>query len=236
MQSSHTSSVGHGSSLHGKPTSSSTISKSSNDSYLNSSSSQRRPVTSWSLRYQNETGFVPNQFITKETMTQYTEALGGVETIAKTTKIFYDSAKQDPTMEGLFQNIQWENVRNEFIILVNLEMPTKYDESIKGVVEHHCQLLEHGVDIERLIGLWESAIESSWLENRMDDSRQLLVGPSRVLFNLRAMERQYAMHLMGQRAAARASKRSTKDDQGSQKAITQDSKNRTGILGRFRKR
>ena len=230
MQSSH-SSVGHGSSLHRKPKSSSTMSKSSNGSYLNSSSLQRRSVTSWSLRNQNETGFVPNQYITKETMTQYTEALGGVDTVAKTTKIFYDSAKQDPTMEVFFQKIQWENVRNEFIILANLEMPSKYDESIKGVVKHHCQLLEHGVDIERLTALWESAIESSWLENRMDDSRQLIVGPSRVLFNLRAMERQYAMYLMGQRAAARASK-----NKGSQKAITQDSKSRTGILGLFRKR
>jgi truncated hemoglobin YjbI len=172
-------------------------------------------------------------------MAHYTEALGGVETVAKTTRIFYFSAKNDPSLQIFFEHIQWENIRNEFIILANLATPTKYDETIKGGLQYHCHLLENGADIERVIALWESAIESSWLENRMDDSRQLIVGPSRVLFNLRAIERHYAMYLMAQRAAARALRRSKKDQKDKVSAGENPSvasRSRPGMFGRFRGR
>ncbi len=158
---------------------------------------------SWSVRNQAQTGFSPNQYITKETMTQYTNNLGGVQTVATTTKIFHDKAKNDPDLKVFFKKIRWEHVRNEFIILANLQVPDRFDENIKWILEHHCRLLENGADIDRLVAIWESAIESSWLENRMDDARQLLVGPSRVIFNLKALERHYAMHQKALRAAAR---------------------------------
>jgi hypothetical protein len=186
---------------------------------------RKKQPPSWSVRNETKTGFTPNQYITKETMTHYTDNLGGVETVATTTKIFFDKAKYDPELKEFFHSIRWEHVRNEFIILANLEVPEKFDENIKGVLEHHCNLLENGANIDKLITIWESAIETSWLDHHMDDARQLIVGPSRVIFNLKALERHYAMHQKDMRAAARASRQ--------KKKTTPDSGG--GMFGRFRR-
>lgn len=161
---------------------------------------------SWSVRNQSKTGFSPNEYITKETMTTYTNNLGGVQTVATTTSLFHDKARADPELKVFFKKIRWEHVRNEFIILANLQVPDRFDESLRGMLEHHCRLLENGADMDRLIAIWESAIESSWLENRKDDARQLIVGPSRVIFNLKALERHYAMYQKALRAASRRGK------------------------------
>ena len=149
-------------------------------------------MVSWSTRNEGKTGFKPNLYITKETMTEYTENLGGVETVATTTKIFYDKVVSDPELKRFIKKykIKWEHVRNEFIILANLETPEGYNDHLRGVLEHHCKLLEQeGFNFERLISLWETAMDSSWIENKMDDTRQLIVGPSRAVFNLKALER-----------------------------------------------
>jgi len=173
-----------------------------------------QPV-SWSIRNEEFTGFSPNQYITKETMTHYTENLGGVETVATTTKIFFDKVKHDKQLKGFFRTTKWEHVRNEFIILANLEVPHSFDESIKGVLEHHCKFLENGANLDRLISIWESAIESSWMDHQMDDARQLIVGPSRVIFNLKALERHYAMYQKAQRTTnVSDSKRGSKGNRG----------------------
>lgn len=195
-------------------------------SHSQPASYRKQQPPSWSVRNQSKTGFTPNQYITKETMTHYTENLGGVETVATTTKIFFDKAKYDPELKVFFQRIQWEHVRNEFIILANLEVLERFDENIKGVLEHHCNLLENGANIDKLITIWETAIESSWLDHHMDDARQLIVGPSRVIFNLRALERHYAMHQKDLRAAARAS--------GTKKSKSSGSSSGGGLLGRLR--
>lgn len=185
---------------------------------------------SWSIRNEVHTGFAPNEYITKETMTDFTENLGGVETVKTTTKVFFDKAKNDPELKGFFQTTKWEHVRNEFIILANLEVPQSFDERIKGVLEHHCKFLENGADMERLVTIWESAIESTWLDHQMDDARQLIVGPSRVIFNLRALERHYAMHLKAVRAASRESKKEVKSNDSTASSRS------GGILGRLRRR
>lgn len=182
------------------------------------SSSQKFQPFSWSIRNEAHTGFAPNDYVTKETMTEFTENLGGVETVATTTKIFFDRAKHDPELKAYFRSTKWEHVRNEFIILANLQVPTSFDENIKGVLEHHCKILENGANIERLIAIWESAIESSWLDHHMDDARKLIVGPSRVIFNLKALERHYAMHQKALRAAARASGAKEKEVSSSQRS------------------
>lgn len=172
-------------------------------------------------------------------MTHYTNNLGGVHTVATTTKHFYDAAKSDPELMPFFADIKWEHVRNEFIILANLEVPEKFDESLKGVLQHHCNLLENGAAMERLVAAWESAIESSWMEHKMDDSRKLIVGPSRVIFNLKAIERHYAMYLKGQRAAARRaaaeedSESSSSDESEPRIRVT---RRRGGIMSMFRSR
>lgn len=190
---------------------------------------------SWSVRNQSKTGFSPNEYITKETMTTYTNNLGGVETVATTTRLFHDKARADPDFKVYFKKIRWEHVRNEFIILANLQVPDRFDESLRGMLEHHCRLLENGADMDRLISIWESAIEASWLENRRDDARQLIVGPSRVIFNLKALERHYAMY---QKALRAASRRGGKDSQAgiSQTAAPAPSQPpRRGILLRLRR-
>ena len=150
-------------------------------------------AASWSSRNQGKTGFKPNFHLSKDTMAQYAKNLGGVETVATTTKIFYDKVLSDPDLKVFFKKhkIKWENVRNEFIVLANLETPVGMNDHLRGVLERHCKLLEdpQGFDFCRLIEKWESAVDSSWMENAMDDTRQLIVGPSRAIFNLKAMER-----------------------------------------------
>lgn len=243
-------SILYSSSDHSQPTSFNTLSNGSDHGYIDPASFRsQHPPPSWSHRNADQTGFYPNNFISKETMTQYTEALGGVKTVATTTKIFYDKAKYDPELKVFFKKTRWEHMRNEFIILANLVVPTTYDETIQGILEHHCRILENGADMQRLIDLWEASIESSWQDNGMDDARALIVGPNRVIFNLRALERHYAMYLKRQRAAERraaliAQREAENDNSDYESSSDEDSSTpkgrsgnrRRGFLGRFRRK
>jgi len=182
-------------SVQSHPTASSCEKKDLENRSLNSSSSLGRPSpSSRRIRGSHDgTGCIPNHSVSAATMAKYTEAVGGLQTVSNTVRIFYESVKLEPILQGFFNQIQQEKIRDEFTILANLTIPTKYEERMKNLLPFHCHLLESGADIDSLIVLWESAIEANWVESQTDNSRQLIVGPSRVVCNLRGLERQYAM-------------------------------------------
>eukprot|EP00934_Nitzschia_sp_Nitz4_P007886 Nitzschia sp. Nitz4//scaffold6_size259037//13033//15405//NITZ4_001040-RA/size259037-processed-gene-0.240-mRNA-1//-1//CDS//3329556791//7876//frame0 len=167
-------------------------------------SSNPRGPTSWTIRNTPTSGFQPNQHMDPEIVEYYAENLGGVEIVSNTSRIFFYKALSDPDLHEHFKDIRWEDMRNEFIVLANLEVPDQFDERLRSVVQHHCTLMESGADMNRVMSTWESAVEESWKENSAADPRQLIVGPSRVIFNLKAIERHFAMYRRERQAERRA--------------------------------
>jgi truncated hemoglobin YjbI len=130
----------------------------------------------------------PVKYIFDPAMEEYIDTLGGMENVECIATCFYDNAMADPELKPFFRKIKTEQVRNEFIILANVEVPQNF-ESVSCMVPHHYKLLQKGANIDRVVKLWEDAYESIWLEEEIDDAHRLLVNPSRAIFNLRAMEK-----------------------------------------------
>jgi hypothetical protein len=133
------------------------------------------------------------KYIASPIVEQYMKAMDAApETADSIATVFYYNAMSDPELKPIFRKLCMEQVRDEFIILGNMDTPHDL-EIVADLVEHHYKMIETGVHVNRVIKLWEIAAESIWLENDIDDPRLHIVKPSRAIVNLRIVEMLFRM-------------------------------------------
>jgi hypothetical protein len=120
------------------------------------------------------------------------EAMGGSEIVEKIATRFYVIAKTTSELGPWMDGIHLHQLQEEFVTLGNMEM-TDDMVQLSEMVEFHYRLIENGVDVDRVAALWTDAYETIWLSGDTDDSRSL-AGPSRAVFNLKAIESLYDQH------------------------------------------
>jgi hypothetical protein len=120
------------------------------------------------------------------------EAMGGSEVVENIATRFYVTAKTTAELGPWMDGIHLHQMQEEFVTLGNMEM-TDDMVQLSDMLEFHYQLIENGVGVDRVAALWTAAYEAIWLSSDTDDSRAL-AGPSRAVFNLKAIANLYDQH------------------------------------------
>jgi hypothetical protein len=120
------------------------------------------------------------------------EAMGGSEVVESISTRFYVIAKTTSELGPWMDGIHLHQMQEEFVTLGNMEM-TDDMVQLSEMVEFHYRLIESGVGVDRVVALWTDAYEAIWLSSDTDDSRSL-AGPSRAVFNLKAIANLYDQH------------------------------------------
>jgi hypothetical protein len=110
---------------------------------------------------------------------------------------FYSNAISNSELKPFFKKVTLNQLREEFDCLANMEKSEiqQYSDTVMSL--HHWRLMEKGIQMDLVVNLWQLAYESRWIEEDNDDLSyqdpiQFLVGPSRAIYNLRAMQKLFA--------------------------------------------
>ena len=153
-------------------------------------------------------------------------------------EFFYSTAMSNSELKPYFQNLSVVELQCEFKSLANMDKSQILEQSLRTteVVETtpHYKLMQEGANMDLVIKLWQVAYESSWIDQDGHDELyldpvQFIVGPSRAITNLRAMQKMFEARNHCERSSS--SNRKSKSGE-----TTDKKKGREGFLSRFWKK
>ena len=105
------------------------------------------------------------------------------------------------------------------------------------MVPFHFQLIDNGVDMDKLAGLWTNAYETNWLETPADEGDSMCIaGPSRAVFNLRGIGKIVKQHKREVRRKQRAQEINDQKIRKKQIEINEQKRVRRQIIQERRRR
>ena len=187
-------------------------------------------------QYINPVSIIRPQHVVDPMEITFIDNMGGQDAVESIMSRFYEQARTIPFIIQFFNRFHFEDISNEFVTLGNMEINNDV-EVLQGMVPFHYQLIENGVDMDRLAALWTDAYESNWLESDTDDSR-CLVGPSRAVFNMRGIEKVIRQHERSERRKRREeeNRRLTEVSAERQQEINEQRQRRREMMKEKRKR
>ena len=137
-------------------------------------------------------------------METFLDDMGGKDAVESITKRFYEQARSEATIIKFFNRYTFDHIQSEFVTLGSLQV-TDDVRILEEMVPFHFQLIDNGVDMDKLAGLWTNAYEANWLETPADEGDSMCIaGPSRAVFNLRGIGKIVKQHKREVRRKQRA--------------------------------
>lgn len=137
-------------------------------------------------------------------METFLDNMGGKDAVESITRRFYEQARSEATIIKFFNSYTFDHIVLELVTLGNLQVTDDLGILVE-MVPFHFQLIDNGVDMDKLAGLWTNAYEANWLETPADEGDSMCIaGPSRAVFNLRGIGKIVKQHKREVRRKQRA--------------------------------
>lgn len=137
-------------------------------------------------------------------METFLDNMGGKDAVESITRRFYEEARKEASIIKFFNSYTFDHIVLELVTLGNLQVTDDLGILVE-MVPFHFQLIDNGVDMDKLAGLWTNAYETNWLETPADEGDSMCIaGPSRAVFNLRGIRKIVKQHKREVRRKQRA--------------------------------